>query len=186
MKKALALLALLSLLGCAGKQYLPTEGPFRGKFLRAFSLVRVGETWQLPIYFQGVLPDGPVHVEGYQDNNGSSYFEYHADIPEMRSRYFRVARSFDERDYCESVGRPLDRFDPSTTFFNRGRNQGDPMSSQMPIPPDAADGSVGIRFVFKQFVQDSQGEWKPGKILSVVKTVVKLSCTKCRCGGQLN
>ena len=184
MKKLMALFALLLLWGCAGKKYGVTEGPFRAKFARPFSIQYVNKAWSAPIFFNGVLPTGPVHVEGYLDNNGTEYYQFHADVPEIRSRMQTVKNTFTPDQYCEAVGRPMDRFSAADRFWNPGR-LADPRDMFAPVPEFAADGNVTIRFRFFTFKQNGQGDWVRGKLLTETKTIVKLECPQCICGAKL-
>lgn len=184
MKKLITVLAFLLAWGCAGKKYGVTEGPFRAKFARPFSMQYVNKPWSGSIFFDGVLPTSPIHVEGWLDNNGGEYYQFHADVPEIRSRFQKVTNTFTPTQYCEAIGRPLDRFDAGTQFWNRG-NQQDPFDRFAPVPEFAADGTVTVRFEFYGFQKDEHGEYFKGKLLTRAKTVVKLECPQCRCGGML-
>jgi hypothetical protein len=186
MKKALALLALLGLLGCAGRQYTMTEGPFRGQFARPFTIQYVNQPWSMPIFLNGVLPTGPVHIEGYLVNNGAEYYQYHADLPEIRARSFEAQNVFTTDNYCEAIGRPMDRFSADESFWNRGQNRGDTRGDGMlRAPEDVAEGEVIVRFGFYELKQNAQEDWVRGKLLLEVKTRVRLKCPQCMCGGQL-
>jgi hypothetical protein len=185
MKKIIAALSLLILMGCAGTNYRVTEGPLRGKFARPFSIQYVNQPWNMPIFLNGELPQHPVHVEGYLINNGTEYYQYHADLPELRARLFEVQNRFTTNQYCEAVGRPLDRFNADEEFMNRHNNPGDPTEKYAPIPQTAATGVVLVVFKFHEFSQDSTGKWKHGKLLMTVKTEVQLECPQCQCGSKL-
>lgn len=185
MKKIVAALTLLFLLGCAGKKYGVTEGPFRAKFARAFSIQYVNTPWSASVFFDGVLPEGPVHVEGYMDNNGTEYYQYHADVPEIRSRMRTVKNTFTVNQYCEAIGRPMDRFSADDKFWNRRAFPSDPRETFGEDASGETTGSITIRFKFFTLEQNRQGDWGRGKLLTEAKTVVKLECPQCRCGGQL-
>ncbi len=184
MKKLMMALTLLLLWGCAGKKYGVTEGPFRAKFSRPFHIQYVNKPWKGNIFFDGVLPEGPVHVEGYLDNNGTQYYQFHADMPEIRSRYKNVKNTFTPDQYCEATGRPMDRFSADDQFWNRGLPT-DPNDAYLPVQDFAATGQITIRFKFFTLIENRQGDWVRGKILTEAKTVVKLECPMCRCGGNL-
>ena len=185
MKKILMALSLLLLIGCAGRHYKMTEGPFRGRFAKAFSFSHVNKPWTMGILFDGVLPTGPVHVEGYADINGVTYYQLHSDLPYIRARWFTVKNKFTMDQYCEAVGRPMDRFDLDRSFWNRNQSPGDPSRNLQSAAEDAASGEVHIRFQFYEFAHTSTGEWVSGRMILEAKTTVKLECPQCQCGGQL-
>ncbi len=180
MKKILTALSLLIVMGCSGKNYSITEGPFRGKFTRSFSITHVNRVWNMPILLSGVLPEGAVHVEGYLDNRYTSYLQMHADLPYIRTRIFNVRNVFTVLEYCEALGQPVDEFGVDATFPNR----------QMPRDENSierntqnTDVIVTIRFRFLEFFQDIEGKWKPGKFLFQTQTKVELDCPQCRCNN---
>jgi len=186
MKKIAMLLALVALISCAGKQYKITEGPFRAKFARPFSFSWTGQPWSMPIFFDGVLPEEAIHVEGYLLNNGARYQQYHSDLPGIRMRMFTVKNTFTHDQYCEAVGQPMDMFDADDQFWNRGYdpgNEGDPLPR---IDGAGADGKITILFKFFNFKENRQGKWVRSKLLTDARTVVKLDCPMCSCGGRLN
>jgi hypothetical protein len=190
MKKLAALLVLLATLGCAGSvKYGRTEGPFRAKFARIFTWSMVNTPWSLPIFLDGVLPDDPIHIEGYLINNGTEYYQFHKDVPGIRTRTFEVMNKFTVNQYCEAVGRPMDRFDADTEFWNRGQFEDDPSRSRVPTDPiegisDKADGKVEIVFRFYALEEIGHGQWEHGKLLTEAKTKVQLQCYNCECGGR--
>ena len=167
MKKLAMMLALAALMGCSGKNYGVTEGPFRAKFARSYSFNHVGSVWEGRMFFDGVLPEKPVHVEGYQLNNGAKYYQHHSDWPDIRSRMFLVKNKFSPANYCEAVGVPLDRFNADTQFWNRGRDLQNDQNRFRSAAEDEANGTVEIYFEFSELRQNGQGEWVPGKILAM-------------------
>lgn len=183
MKKLAMMLALVALIGCAGKKYGATEGPFRAKFMKAYSFSYVGQQWSMPIFFLGVLPEGPIHVEGYLLNNGAKYQQHHSDQEGIRTRMVEVDNKFTAGQFCESAGRPMDRLDPDAFFWGRGSVQ-DPMDQLSPVPEDAANETVAILFQFYRLRTDGHGKEVPGKMLTEAKTKVRLSCPECTCGGN--
>lgn len=187
MKKIVAGVMLLAALACAGKQYSATEGPFRAKFARPLSWVQPNQAWSMPIYFQGVLPEGPIHVEGYVKVQFREYLRFHQDQPWFNGRIYVVQNKFTVKEFCEATGKPLDRFDPEQQFWNRG-GEG-PVTVMPPIDPEAvADGKVEVKFQFYELLEveepkAGEDEWAPGKLLAEAKTKVQLQCPQCRCGG---
>ena len=187
MKKIAAALMLLATLSCAGSvKYGRTEGPMRAKFARILTWSQVNTTWTLPIFLDGILPDDPIHIEGYLVNNGTEYYQFHTDLPGMRTRVFTAVNQFTTNQYCEAVGRPMDRFDAADGFWNRQPFEEDRQFAGDPIEgaDGVADGTVEIVFRFYELEEVGHGQWEHGKLLTEAKTKVRLQCYSCECGGK--
>lgn len=171
MKKLVAALVLLLLWGCAGKKYGITEGPFRARFVRQFYVQRVNTLWTSNMLFDGVLPEEPVHIEGHIIINGTEYYRYHTDLPQIRSRIQEVKNIFMHTQYCESVG------DVNFKFLDGLGENG--LRGYSAAPPS---GAVTVRFKFYSYKPNRQGDLVRGKLLTQAKTAVKLECPQCTCG----
>lgn len=171
MWKSIVTAAALLVAACASApKYGVTEGPFRAEFKPrvGFHIMDKGKPYEATIMYKGVLPEEPLHIEGYI--NGK--LRFHTDAI-LRIRTQRVRIPFSLADYCAVM------YQPQQDFYSRG-----PAEQLGLVEQDDAMRDEGTANVSFHYYALDVETGRAGRLLTRAAGRVKISCSACNCRRQ--